>query len=146
MPRGRATRTLAASPAAVWNVVSDPLTLPEWWPRVVRVEGASGRQFTQVLQTQRGRQVRADFRVTEQEQGRRRVWSQELAGTPFERMFASIVTELRLQPKSPTETAVTVEVRQRLRGVQRLGGFLASRAARRMAREALDGLEEVVRA
>ena len=144
MAKGRATRTLAAAPAAVWKVASDPLTLPEWWPRVVRVEGAGGRSFTEVLQTERGRQVRADFTVTEQEQGRRRVWSQDLEGTPFERMFASVVTEVRLKPKSPTETAVTIELRQRLRGVQRLGGFMVSRAARRTARQALDGLEEVV--
>ena len=144
MAKGRATRTIAAAPAAVWKVASDPLTLPDWWPRVVRVEGVSGRQFTQVLQTERGRQVRADFKVTEQEQGRRRAWSQELEGTPFARMFASVVTEVRLQPQSPTETKVTLEVRQRLRGVQRLGGFLVSRAARRNVKAALDGLEELV--
>jgi uncharacterized protein YndB with AHSA1/START domain len=144
MAKGRAKRTLPAASAAVWKVAADPLTLPEWWPRVVRVEGVSARSFTEVLQTERGRQVRADFRVTEQEQGRRRVWSQELEGTPFERMFASVVTEVRLQPQSPTETKVTVEVRQRLRGVQRLGGFLVSRAARRTVKAALDGLEEAL--
>src|SRR5882672_2407539 len=107
MARARVTRTLPAASAAVWKVAADPLTLPEWWPRVVRVEGVSARAFTKVMQTERGRQVRLDFKVTEQEQGRRRVWSQELAGTPFERMFASSVTEVRLQPKSPSETAVT---------------------------------------
>src|SRR3954469_17359722 len=117
MARARVTRTLPAASAAVWKVAADPLTLPEWWPRVVRVEGASGSAFTEVLQTERGRQVRADFRVTEQEQGRRRGWSQDLAGTPFERMFASSVVELRLKAKSPGETAVTLELRQRLRGV-----------------------------
>ena len=144
MAKGRASRTVQAAPAAVWKVASDPLTLPEWWPRVVRVEGVSARSFTEVLQTERGRQVRADFKVTEQENGRRRVWSQELAGTPFERMFASVVTEVRLKPQSPTETAVTIELRQRLRGIQRLGGFMVSRAARRTAKQALDALEEVV--
>ena len=144
MARGKVTRTFGAAPSAVWKVASDPLTLPDWWPRVVRVEGASARGFTQVLQTERGRQVRADFKVTEQENGRRRVWSQELAGTPFERMFASAVTEIRLQPKSPSETAVTIELRQRLRGVQRLGGFMVSRAAKRTARAAMDALEELV--
>ena len=146
MAGAKVTRTLPAAPAAVWNVAADPLRLPEWWPRVVRVEGVSARSFTEVMQTERGRQVRADFKVTEQEQGRRRVWSQELEGTPFERMFASVVTEVRLQPKSPSETAVTIEIRQRLRGIQRLGGFMVSRAARRTARTALDALEEVVTA
>ena len=144
MAKGRAKRTLPAASAAVWKVAADPLTLPEWWPRVVRVEGVSARSFTEVLQTERGRQVRADFKVTEHEQGRRRVWSQELEGTPFERMFASVVTEVRLEPKSPSETAVTIEIRQRLRGVQRLGGFMVSRAARRTTKQALEALEEVV--
>src|SRR4051812_13398213 len=116
MAKGRATRTLPAASAAVWKVAADPLTLPEWWPRVVRVEGVSARSFTEVLQTERGRQVRADFKVTEHEQGRRRVWSQELEGTPFERMFASVVTEGRLPPKSPPGTPGTIEIRQRPRG------------------------------
>ena len=144
MAKARVTRTLPAAPAAVWKVASDPLTLPEWWPRVVRVEGASGQSFTEVLQTERGRQVRADFRVTEQEHGRRRVWSHELAGSPFERMFESSVTELRLKPRGPSETEVTLELRQRLRGIQRLGGFMVSRAGRRTLREALDALEQVL--
>lgn len=144
MATARITRKVPAASAAVWKVAADPLTLPEWWPRVVRVEGVTARSFTEVLQSERGRQVRADFRVTEQEQGRRRVWSQELAGTPFERMFASIVTEVRLRPTSPSETAVTIELRQRLRGIQRFGGFMVSRAGKRTLRAALDALEELV--
>src|SRR4051812_27394175 len=99
MPTARASRTIPATSAAVWRVAADPHALPRWWPRVVRVESVSAREFTQVMQTPRGRQVRADFRVTEQEQGRRRVWSQQLDGTPFEKYFASSVTEVRLAPR-----------------------------------------------
>ena len=142
MATARASRRIDAAPAAVWNVASDPLTLPQWWPRVARVEGVSARQFTEVLQTARGKQVRADFRVTEQEHGRRRVWSQEIEGTPFERHFTSLVIELRLKPVSEAATTVTLEQRTRLRGASRLGGFLAARAARRTLREALAGLDE----
>jgi uncharacterized protein YndB with AHSA1/START domain len=144
MPTVRVSRTLPAAPAAVWKVASDPLTLPWWWPKVVRVEGASGRAFTQVLQTERGRQVRADFRVLEQEQGRRRVWEQQLAGSPFERVLARSVTELRVVPRGTAETEVVLELRQRLRGVSRFGAFLFRRAARRQLREALEGLERRV--
>jgi uncharacterized protein YndB with AHSA1/START domain len=144
MPTVRVSRTLPAAPAAVWKVASDPLTLPWWWPKVVRVEGASGRAFTQVLQTERGRQVRADFRVLEQEQGRRRVWEQQLAGSPFERVLARSVTELRVVPRGTAETEVVLELRQRLRGVSRFGAFLVRRAARRQLREALEGLERRV--
>ncbi len=146
MARARASRTLPASSAAVWKVAADPLRLPDWWPRVVRVEGVSGRSFTQVLQTKRGRQVRADFRVSEREQGRRCAWSQEVEGTPFERFLASSVTSVALAPRGAAETTVTLEVRQRMRGVSRFGGFLASRAARRTLREALDALETEVAA
>ena len=142
MATARVSRRIAAAPAAVWNVAADPLSLPQWWPRVVRVEGVSSRAFTEVLQTQRGKQVRADYRVTDQDHGRRRVWSQEIDGTPFERHFTSLVVELRVQPVSEAETTVTLEQRVRLRGASRLGGFLAARAARRTLREALAGLEE----
>jgi len=128
----------------VWKVAADPQQLPRWWPRVVRVEGVRGREFTQVLATPRGREVRADFEVTEQEQGRRRVWSQQLLGTPFEKYFASLVTELRVVPDG-NEANVTLEVRQRMKGISRFGGFLARRAAKRTLRDALAALEEAVR-
>jgi hypothetical protein len=82
--------------------------------------------------------------VTAEEQGRRRVWAQDIAGTPFERVFASSETELRLAPTGMAETEVTLELRQRLRGVSRLGGPLAARAGRRMLREALAALEAVL--
>jgi hypothetical protein len=117
--------------------------MARWWPRCVRVEGVSSREFTQVLRTPRGREVRADFRVVEQDQGRRRVWSQQIDDTPFERYFASSVTELRLKPDGD-ETTVTLEQRQRLRGISRFGGFLTRRASRATLREALDGLAEAI--
>jgi uncharacterized protein YndB with AHSA1/START domain len=144
MPTARVTRRLPASSAAVWRVAADPRRLPEWWPRVVRVEGVAAREFTEVMQTPRGRQVRADHKVTEQEQGRRRVWSQDIEGTPFEKVFASSVTELRVQPEGEAEATVTLELRQQLRGISRFGGFLARRAGRETLRAALDDLERVV--
>ena len=144
MPTARASRRLPATSAAVWRIAADPQQLPRWWPRVVRVEGVRGREFTQVLATPRGREVRADFEVTEQEQGRRRVWSQQLLGTPFEKYFASLVTELRVVPDG-NEANVTLEVRQRMKGISRFGGFLARRAAKRTLRDALAALEEAVR-
>jgi uncharacterized protein YndB with AHSA1/START domain len=144
MATARATRRIAAAPAAVWNVAADPTTMARWWPRVVRIEGVKGRAFTQVLQSSRGRQVRADFRVTEHEQGRRRVWSQEVAGTPFEKHFAGVAVELRLAPRGIAETDVTLEQRTQMRGVSRFGGFLATRAVRRTLRQALAALDEQV--
>ena len=144
MPTVVRSREVQASPAEVWELVSDPAQLPRWWPRVERVEGVTPRKFTQVLRTPRGRAVRADFRVTDQDQGRRRVWSQDLEGSPFERILASSVTELRVAPSDGDRAAVTLEMRQRLRGVSRFGGFMARRAARKTLREALEGLERAV--
>ena len=144
MATARVSRTLPATSAAVWQLAADPRSLPRWWPRVVRVERVAGREFTQVMRTPRGREIRADFRVTDQEQGRRRVWAQQIAGTPFEKYFASVVTELRVAPAGDTEATVTLEMRQRLRGMSRFGGFMTRRAARRILREALEGLEEAV--
>jgi len=143
MPTARASRSLSATSAAVWKIAADPHHLPRWWPRVARVEGVSRREFTEVLRTARGHEVRADFRVTDEEQGRRRVWTQQLTGTPFEKYFTSVVVELRLAPQGD-ETVVTLEQRQRLRGISRFGGFLAKRAARKTLREALAGLEEAI--
>ena len=143
MPATRRRREVDAPLEEVWRTVGDPHHLPRWWPRVARVEGVSRRDFTEVLRTPRGREVRADFRVTEEEQGRRRVWSQQLTGSPFEKYFTSVVVELRLAPQGD-ETTVTLEQRQRLRGISRFGGFLARRAARRTLRDALAALEEAV--
>src|SRR5919112_1578797 len=37
------TREIAAPVGAVWDLVSDPHSLPRWWPKVMRVEDVSGR-------------------------------------------------------------------------------------------------------
>jgi carbon monoxide dehydrogenase subunit G len=143
MPTARASRSLSATSAAVWKIAADPHHLPRWWPRVARVERVSRREFTEVLRTPRGHEVRADFKVTDEDQGRRRVWSQQITGTPFEKYFTSVVVELKLAPQGD-ETVVTLEQRQSLRGISRFGGFLAKRAARKTLREALAGLEEAI--
>ena len=141
MPTVRARRTLQADPAAVWALVGDPRRLADWWPRVVRVEGVSGRQFTTVLLSKRGREVRADQRLLAEEHRRRRSWALEIAGTPFESVFASSETDVRITPADGGGTLVELELRQRLKGSARMGGLLLRRASRRQLREALDGLQ-----
>src|ERR687888_304392 len=121
MPTTRRSRTVADVPERVWETVSDPYHLPRWWPRVERVEAVVGDRFTEVLTTDRGRSVRADFKVLESRAPERRVWEQELVGTPFERVFAVARTEVALAPDGEG-TRVTLVVRQRLRGAARLGG------------------------
>jgi len=140
MPTARRSRTVAAPPERVWEVVGDPHHLPRWWPKVTRVEAVTDEHFTEVLSTLDGRSLRADFRVVDSRAPERRAWEQELEGTPFERVFAAASTEVRLLPDGDG-TRVTVVVRQRVRGSARLGGFMVSRATGRVLDEALDALE-----
>ena len=144
MPTARARRTLDADVERVWGVVGDPRSLPRWYPLVTRVEGIAAGRFTQVLASPRGREVRADYRVTAEERARRRAWSLDVRDSPFERVFTESVTEVRLTPEGE-RTRVELELRQRLRGLSRFGGFLVRRAGRKQLRKALDRLEEALR-
>jgi len=118
MPTVRRVRTLAADPKALWAVVADPHHLPRYWPRVRRVD---------------------DFVVVEHEPPRRRSWRQQLAGTPFERILTESQTTVDIAP-APEGSTVTLELRQRGRGLARLGGFMLRRAGRAQLDEALDGV------
>ena len=140
MPTARRSRTVAAPPERVWEIVGDPYHLPRWWPKVTRVEAVTDEHFTEVLSTQDGRSLRADFRVVASRAPERRAWEQELEGTPFERVFAAASTEVKLLPDG-NGTRVTVVVRQQVRGSARLGGFMVRRATGRVLDEALDALE-----
>jgi uncharacterized protein YndB with AHSA1/START domain len=141
MPTTRRTRTLSAEPDAVWKVVADPHHFPRWWPRVRRMEAVSPERWTKVYLTAKGHTVRGDFRLLESDPARRLTWEQELEDSPFERLMNSAVTAVELEPAGG-DTRVTIELRQRLRGMGRLGGFLVRRANRKVLDEALDGLEQ----
>jgi uncharacterized protein YndB with AHSA1/START domain len=140
MPTARRSRTVAAPPERVWEIVGDPYHLPRWWPKVTRVEAVSKEHFTEVLATIDGRSLRADFRVVASRAPERRAWEQELEGTPFERVFAASSTEVKLDAYDGG-TRVTLVARQRLRGSARMGGFMVRRATGRVLDEALDALE-----
>ncbi len=145
MPTTRVSRTVAASPEAVWDLVVDPWHQARWWPRVRRIEAVDGDRFTQVLGTDRGRGVRADFVVRERSEGRLLRWEQELDGTPFERLLVEAMTVIELAPTDGgASTVVAIELRQRLRGWSRLVPFLFRGAARRQLGEALEGLDRAV--
>jgi len=141
MPTARRSRTVPAPPERVWEIVGDPHHLPRWWPRVTRVEAVTDEHFTEVLGTEDGRSLRADFRVVDSRAPERRAWEQELEGTPFERVFVAASTEVKLLPEDDGGTRVTLVVRQQLRGSARMGGFVVRRATGRVLDEALDALE-----
>lgn len=148
MPTTRVQRTLPAPPADVWRVLNDPYHQERWWPRVRRVEDVDLDRFTQVLATQRGKGVRADFAILAREEERLLRWEQLLEGSPFERLLEEAVTTFELAPADGDGdgggTVVTVELRQRTLGWSRLAPWLYKRAAARQLGEALDGLAELV--
>jgi len=134
----RRSRTLAAPPEAVWRVVADPRSLARWWPRVERVKAVRDDGWTTVLRSERGRALRADWRL-EASDGARRAWAQELEGTPFAKVLAYRRVEVRLAPGGEG-SRVEIELRQRGRGMARFGRFMLRRAAKKELDGALDGL------
>lgn len=149
MPRVIRRRTIAATPEAVWNLVSDPYNLPRWWPRTTRVESVertkSGKrsQWTTVLETAAGRGVRADYRCISAAEGERYVWEQQLADTPFERHLRSSVLEIGLRPAGGG-TEVSLTSRQTLRGLSRLGSPMMGRGQGGILDEALEAVEQAL--
>jgi uncharacterized protein YndB with AHSA1/START domain len=149
VPRVTRRRTIAAPVAEVWELVSDPYSLPRWWPRTSRVESVDrkpeGRrsQWTKVLETAEGRGVRADYRCLSSAEGERYVWEQQLAGSPFERHLRSSVVEIGLRGEGEG-TVVSLTSEQKLRGMSRLGSPMMRGGQGKILDQALDGLESAL--
>lgn len=148
MPRVSRSRLIAADPTRVWDLVSDPHSLPRWWPKIVRVEDVRGpggerAQWTVVLETERGTGVRADYRCTGSSEPRRYEWEQQVEGSPFERVLRASRTEIGLAAGGGG-TEVTLTSEETLRGISRLGASMLRGAARQRLDEALDGIERVL--
>ena len=142
-------RVLSAPIAEVWKVLEDPYQMPRWWPRVERMEGVQDDRFTQVFFSKRRRTVRADFRLLASEPpdseypSGHRTWTQEVAGTPFERVLQESITEVLVEPV-PEGTRVTIAQRQKLKGYTRIGALSMRGATIKRLDEALDGLARIV--
>ena len=143
MPVTRCSGVVAAPPSTVWQTVADPNRLPAWWPRVERVERVSGNAFTQVMRSDRGALVRADFRVGQRNRPRVITWAQELENTPFAKLLSKAETTVTLEASGEDATRVEVRLEQRLQGLSRFGGFLVKRAARKQLDGALAALAEL---
>ena len=89
MPTTRRSRLLDAAPDRVWRVVGDVHHMPRWWPKVRRMEDVTGGRFTQVMRTEKGKDVRADFHVVEEDAPRLLRFVQDVEGTPFEGFLRS---------------------------------------------------------
>jgi len=149
VPRVTRRRTIAAPVAEVWELISDPYSLPRWWPRVSRVESVDRKpegkrsQWTKVLETAEGRGVRADYRCLSSAEGERYVWEQQLAGSPFERHLRSSVVEIGLQGDEGG-TVVSLTSDQKLRGMSRLGSPMMRGGQGKILDQALDGLDQAL--
>ncbi|HWW68153.1 MAG TPA: SRPBCC family protein [Solirubrobacterales bacterium] len=149
MSRVSRQRTISAPPEKVWALVSDPYSLPRWWPRTARVEnverksGGRRSQWTKVLETAEGRGVRADFRCLSSAEGERYVWEQQLDGTPFARHLRSSSVEIGLRATGEG-TEVSLASKQVLRGMSRLGSPMMRRGQGAILEEALDGIERAL--
>ena len=148
MPKVSRRRVIAAERDRVWDLVSDPHSLPRWWPRAQRVEDVRGgdgmrAHWTMVLQTERGTGVRADYRCTASTRGERYAWEQQVAGTPFDRVLRASKLEIGLAGTNGS-TEVTLTGEETLRGLSRLGSTMMRGASRRRLDEALDGIERAL--
>ncbi len=101
MPTAQRTRTIAASPRELWEVLGDPHHLPRWWPRVNRVEAVEADAFTEVLISDKGKTVRADFKLLDTVESQRVVWAQQIENTPFARVLKSAETEISIAEAAP---------------------------------------------
>jgi len=149
MPRVTKRRIIDAPIDEVWRLISDPHSLPRWWPRTSRVENveqkSSGRrsQWTKVLETSEGRGVRADFRCLSSAENERYVWEQQLEGTPFARHLRSSRIEIALR-EADGGTQVDLSSVQALKGMSRLGSPMMRRGQGDILDEALDGIERAL--
>ncbi len=135
--------TLAASQAVVWAQVSDPRQLSRWWPKVVRVELDGAGAFTEILTTDKGRDVRADFVIAETDEPHRWRFVQELEETPFAAVLRDSQTTVELQPSGAEATELSIVLERKPRGLGRFGGPMMKRAAKRQLGEALTRLGEI---
>ena len=140
---------MAASPERVYDLISDPARMPEWWPRVVRVEDVAGRagtertRWTCVLGADSGRMLRLDYRCTGATRPERYEWEHELEGTPYEAHLARQSVEARLTPRGDG-TEVSLTTVNTLRGSARIAGFSMKKGQRELIDAALGSLAEAL--
>jgi uncharacterized protein YndB with AHSA1/START domain len=144
MPTTRRSRVYEVPVERVWRVVGDVHHLPRWWPKVRRVEAVSDGRFTQVMRTDKGRDVRADFRIVEDTPPAVLRYEQDLQGTPFEGFLHESVIAVEAEPAGEG-TKVTITTRHKLKGISRVGGgSMLKRATKKQLDEALDALDGIV--
>ena len=150
MARVSRRRKVPVPVAQVWALVSDPYSLPRWWPRTARVENVDAKdagrrsEWTKVLETQHGRGVRADYRCVSSAEPERYVWEQQLEGTPFAKHLKDSRVEIELHAAGEGETRIVMSSSQTMRGMSRLGSWMMRKGQRDILDGALNGLEDAL--
>jgi uncharacterized protein YndB with AHSA1/START domain len=141
-------KVLPAGPDKVYDVISDPRRMKDWWPRVTRVEDVDGKpgrsrtRWTNVLAADSGRKLRMDYCCISATRPERYEWEHELAGTPFEEHMVRQATEVNLRPASGG-TEVILTATHTLRGSARIAGFMMRKTQKQMLDAALARLTAV---
>src|SRR5215211_6976121 len=114
MPTVSRKRIIDAPVERVWELVSDPHSLPRWWPKTTRVEdvreqaNGPGTEWTSVLGTEAGKGVRADYRCTALSSPGHYAWAQSLENSPFERVLKAAEVSIELSGREDsTEVTLT---------------------------------------
>jgi len=147
LPTVTRKKRVAAPPDRVYDLISDPNRMSEWWPRVVRVEDVAGRagaertRWTSVLGADSGRMLRLDYRCTGATRPERYEWEHELEGTPYEAHLARQSFEARLEPDGDG-SIVSLTTVNTLRGSARIAGFSMKKGQKGLIDEALASLVE----
>lgn len=154
MPTVTRKRILGATPDKVYDVISDPSRLSDWWPRVIRVEDIAGRsgaertRWTCVLGADSGRMLRLDYRCSGATRPERYEWEHELEGTPYAAHLARQAVQARISERAEG-SEISLTTVNSLRGTARIAGFSMKKGQRDLLDEALEslaGLFEVVEA
>jgi uncharacterized protein YndB with AHSA1/START domain len=138
---------VAAPPDRVYDLVSDPARMNEWWPRVVRVEDVAGRagaertRWTSVLAADSGRMLRLDYRCVGATRPERYEWEHELEGTPYEAHLTRQSFEIGIEPDGEG-SLVSLTTVNTLRGAARIAGFSMKKGQRELIDAALSSLAE----
>lgn len=150
MPTVTRKRLVPAAPERVYDLISDPSRLSEWWPRVTRVEDVAGKpgtertRWTSVLTADSGRMLRLDYRCTAATRPKRYEWEHELEGTPYESHLTRQAVEARIEP-APEGSEVSLTTVNSLRGAAKIAGFSMKKGQRDLLDHALAGLENAFR-
>ncbi len=139
-------RYVAASPAALWEIIGDPDRFTEWYPTVESfevLEGAGLGRRQRLFSTWNGRQAEIDQVVTAFEPGRTLAWRHEaerLDGRPAPVFARATHFTVRLAPEGPgTRVTLLAEIEP--------AGFLAGPLIRLVgARRVAGGMEQALAA